>query len=314
MSTITTTSTQALPEWYNQFAQNVLGRAYATTSEPYQAYGAARVAGFTPDQQQAFNLTRQNVGSFQPFFQQGAQTLQQSAQGSAASQAQPFINQATQTFPQAAQAYMNPFVNNVVNNVSTIAARNLRENLLPEVNRTFVGGGTFGGSRSAEFTNRAVRDTQEAALRQQADLLNQGYNQAANIFGQDASRALQAGNVMGNLGVSDLYRQMQTGQMQANLGRDLQQMQAADTAALAGIGQQQQNLAQTSANLAFEDFQRQRDFPLQMTERLAGIGNTLRVPMATAQTQPGPNMTAANIGAILSGIGTISGLTGLFGR
>jgi hypothetical protein len=310
MSTITTTSAASLPEWYNQYAQNLLGRGYAVTSEPYQAYGAPRVAGFSGDQQQAFNLTRQNVGSFQPFFQQGAQTLAQSAQGSAGAQAQPFLQQGTQTFPQAAQSYMNPYVNAVVDNVGTLAARNLRENLLPAVNRTFVGGGTFGGSRSAEFTNRAVRDTNEAAMRQQSELLRQGYTDAANIFNQDAGRALQAGNVAGNLGVSDLYRQMQTGQMQANLGRDLQTMNAADAAALSGIGQQQQNLAQTSANLAFEDFQRQRDFPFTQVQRLAGLGSNLRVPESRTTTEPAPNQTAANIGAILSGIGSIGGLFG----
>ncbi len=281
MSTITTTSAASLPEWYNQYAQNLLGRGYAVTSEPYQAYGAPRVAGFSGDQQQAFNLTRQNVGSFQPFFQQGAQTLAQSAQGSAGAQAQPFLQQGTQTFPQAAQSYMNPYVNAVVDNVGTLAARNLRENLLPAVNRTFVGGGTFGGSRSAEFTNRAVRDTNEAAMRQQSELLRQGYTDAANIFNQDAG-----------------------------LGRDLQTMNAADAAALSGIGQQQQNLAQTSANLAFEDFQRQRDFPFTQVQRLAGLGSNLRVPESRTTTEPAPNQTAANIGAILSGIGSIGGLFG----
>lgn len=310
MSTITTTSTTALPEWYNQYAQNLLGRAYATTSEPFQTYGAARVAGFTPDQQQAMQMTRQNVGAFQPMFQQGAQTVNQAAQGSASNMAAPMIQQGIGTFPQAAQAYMNPFVDSVVNNVGTLAARNLSENLLPQVNRTFVGSGTFGGSRSAEFTNRAVRDTQEAALRQQSELMRQGYTDAANIFQSDQGRALQGANITGNLGVSDLYRQMQAGQIQAGMGRDLQQMQAADTAALAGIGQQQQGLNQQSANLAYEDFQQQRDFPFVQAQRLAALGANLRVPQSTQTSEPGPNQTASNIGSILTGIGALGSFFG----
>lgn len=310
MSTITTTQTTALPEWYNQYAQNLLGRAYATTSEPFQTYGAARVAGFTPDQQTAMQMTRQNVGSFQPFFQQGAQTVNQAAQGSAAQMAAPMVQQGIGTFPQSAQAYMNPYVQNVVNDVGTLAARNLRENLLPAVNRTFIGGGTFGGSRSAEFTNRAVRDANESAMRQQSDLMRQGYNEAANIFQNDQSRALQGANVMGNLGVSDLFRQMQAGQIQAGMGRDLQQMQAADTAALSGIGQQQQALNQQSANLAYQDFQAQRDFPFVQAQRLAELGRGLSIPQSTQTTQPAPNQTAANIGSILTGIGALGGLFG----
>lgn len=310
MSTITTTNTTALPEWYNQFAQNVLGRAYATTSEPFQTYGAARIAPFSADQQQAFQMARQNVGVGEPLVQQGAQTVAQSAQGSAASMAQPLIQQGIGTFPQAASAYMTPYVNDVVSNVGTLAARNLSENLLPQVNRTFIGGGSFGGSRSAEFNRRAVRDTQEAALRQQADLMRQGYTDAAGIFANDQARALNAAQTVGQLGVSDLYRQMQAGQTMAGIGQNLQQMRAADVGTLAGIGQQQQNLAQNSANLAYQDFQAQRDYPWLQTQRLAEIGGTLRVPTSQQQTQPGPNTTAQSIGSILSGIGTIGSLFG----
>jgi hypothetical protein len=310
MSTITTTSATALPEWYTQYAQNLLGRAGAVTNEPYQQYGAARIAPFTQDQQSAFNMTRQNVGSYQPLFQQGASTVGQAAQGSAGAMAQPLVQQGIGTFPQNASAYMNPYINNVVNDVGTLAARNLSENLLPAVNSTFVGNGSFGGSRSAEFTNRAVRDANEAALRQQSELLRQGYTDAASIFQNDQSRALQGANVVGNLGVSDLYRQMQAGQIQAGLGRDLQQLQGADTAALAGIGQQQQALGQQSANLAYEDFQAQRDFPFTQAQRYAGLGANIRLPQTTQTTEPGPNQTSQNLGTILAGIGSLGSIFG----
>lgn len=305
MSTITSTSTAALPEWYNQYAQSLLGRAYSTTEEPYQAYNAPRVAGFTPDQQQAFQMARQGIGSYQPYVNEGAATIRQASGQNATTAAQPFLTAGTGTFPQSAQAYMNPYQEAVVNNIGTLAARNLSENLLPAVNRTFTGGGTFGGSRSAEFTNRAIRDTQEAALREQAGLMRQGYTDAAGIFGQDQNRALQAGNVAGNLANSDLYRQVNAGQTLAGLGSTVQALGQGDVAALSGIGQQQQNLGQTSANLAFEDFQRQRDYPFMQTERLAGIGRGLQVPTSTSRTEPAPNMTSQNLGAILAGIGAI---------
>jgi hypothetical protein len=305
MSTITSTSTTALPEWYNQYAQSLLGRAYSTTSEPFQTYNAPRVAGFTPDQQQAFQMARSGIGSYQPFINEGAATIRQASGQNATTAAQPFLTAGTGTFPQSAQAYMNPFQDAVVNNIGTVAARNLSENLLPQVNRTFTGGGTFGGSRSAEFTNRAVRDTQEAALREQAGLMRQGYTDAAAIFGQDQNRALQAGNVAGNLANSDLYRQVNAGQTIAGLGSTMQALQQGDVAQLAGIGQQQQNLGQTSANLAFQDFERQRDFPWMQTERLAGIGANLRVPTSQSNTAPGPNTTSQNLGAILAGIGAL---------
>lgn len=305
MSTITTTSSAQLPEWYNQYAQNLLARGSAVTSEPFQAYGAPRVAGFGQDQQQAFNMTRQNVGSWQPYMQQGAQQIAGAGAGSAAGMAQPYIQRGVGSFADNAQSYMNPYTQNVVNNVGTLAARNLSENLLPQVNRTFVGGGSFGGSRSAEFTNRAVRDANESALREQGTLLNQGYGQAADIYNQDAARNLQGGQAIGQFGAQDFQRQLQAGQATANIGQSIQQAQAVDTGAMAGIGQQQQALGQQSANLAYQDFERQRDYPWMQTERLSGLGRGLSLPESRQNTTPAPNQTGANIGNILAGIGAI---------
>jgi hypothetical protein len=275
MSTITTTQSSQLPAWYNQYAQNLIGRGLAVTAEPYQEYGAARVAGFTPDQQQSMQLARESVGIGEPAVQQAQQLAAQAG---------------TMTFPGSAQAYMNPYLQGVVNNIGTMAARNLQENLLPQVNRTFVGGGTFGGSRSADFTNRAVRDANESAMRQQAETLAAGYGQAADIFGRDVNRQLSAAPTI------------------ANIGQQQQQMRAGDVAALGGIGQQQQNLGQTSANLAYEDFVRQRDFPFTQVQRLSGIGQGISLPRSETTTAPGPNTTASTlggIGSVLAGVGSI---------
>jgi hypothetical protein len=275
MSTITTTSTNQLPAWYTQYAQNLLGRGLSVTSEPYQEYGAARVAGFTPDQQQAMQLARQSVGIGEPIVQQAQQATQQATAA---------------TFPQAAETYMNPYIQGVVNNIGTMAARNLQENLLPQVNRTFVGGGTFGGSRSADFTNRAVRDANESAMRQQAQTLAEGYGQAADIFNLDVNRQLTGAGQLGNL------------------GQKMQQMRGTDVASLGGIGQQQQNLGQTSANLAYEDFVRQRDFPYTQVQRLSGLGQGINLPETKTTQAPGPNSTAATlggIGSVLAGVGSI---------
>jgi hypothetical protein len=508
MSTITTTTQTQLPPWYSQFSQNLLGQAQAVAAEPYQAYEAPRVAGFTEDQLAAQEMVRQNIGSYapllgtgisgiikagggstfssaspyaaragrsavtaanpylragtsgsaltaaqpyfdqaasgsvfeagqpfiesaagqsaltaaQPYFERGAAgssvaaaqpLLEQSAAGSAFAAAQPFMGAALERFPENVNAYMNPFIENVVRGISDLSQRNLSENLLPSVNRTFVGGGTFGGRRSEEFTGRALRDANEAALREQAGLLRQGYVDAANIFGADAARAMQgatlagqlteadlarqltAGRTLGELTSADLSRQIQAGQsigalregdiarqisigqaLGALRGQDLsriadigaragslsgedlsrqltagqiagqlssadlsrqvdlaniaaqaaardaerelqaqkslvdaaetfQRLQGVDAASLQGIGQQQQNLNQTSANLAYEDFLRQESYPMRMAEFLSGIGRGVSIPNTTVSTAPGPSRTASDIGAIAAGAGTV---------
>jgi hypothetical protein len=271
-----TTTKTILPDWYTQYAQNVLGRAYQATGEPYQAYKAPRIAGFQPTQTEAFNMFRRNIGSYQPYI---------SAAGSA-------VNEATGSFtdPGVAGRYMNPYIQNVISGIGSTAARNLSENILPQINRTFVGGGTFGGSRSAEFTNRAIRDTQETALSKQMQALSDAYSSGMGQYNTEAGRRLTAAGTL------------------ADLGSTLQEMQGKDYAGLADIGQQERDLAQKSAQLAYEDFVAQRDYPYQQVQRLANIGGQ---PSASGsgtkvQSEPGPSTTSQ----ILGGLGTIASILG----
>lgn len=288
-----TTTQTILPEWYTQYAQNVLSKAYAATNEPYQKYVTkdasgkevpiSRIAGFQPEQEQAFSSYKENMGSYQPYLQAAASGLQRGTGSFAA--------------PGVAGQYMNPYMQSVVAGIGSAAGRNLYENLLPAVNRTFVGGGTFGGRRSAEFTNRAVRDANAAALSAQNEALQKGYESAQGQYNAEQNRLITASPYM------------------AALGTQLQTQQNLDVAGLEQIGAQRQQLAQQSANLAYEDFERQRDFPLYQAQQLANIGGQ---PSASGtgtriETAPKPSSTGQILGAITSGVG-ILGATGAFGK
>ena len=76
MALNTTQVEQVLPEWYTQYAKDVLSKATAATSQPYSAYGAPRVAGFQPEQEQAFSGFQQSMGAYQPYLQSAFQGLQ----------------------------------------------------------------------------------------------------------------------------------------------------------------------------------------------------------------------------------------------
>lgn len=269
-----TTTQTILPEWYTQYAQNVLGRAYAATSEPYQKYEAPRIAGFQPEQEQAFTGYKASMGAYEPYI--GAATTA--------------LGRGTTSFttPGVAQQYMNPYIQNVVAGIGATAGRNLYENILPAVNRTFIGGGTFGGSRSAEFTQRAIRDAQAAALSKQVEALSEGYKTAADLYGTEASRAITAAPQF------------------AGLGKQVQEQRMAELGGLEAIGAQRQALAQRSAELAYSDFERQRDFPYSQVQRLAAIGGQ---PSASGtgtrvESAPGPSgfQQAAGLAATIAGI------------
>lgn len=282
MATNTTVTQTALPDWYTQYAQNVLGRAYSATSEPYQAYGAPRVAGFAPEQEQAFGMARANIGNYQPYISAAGEQIGQGTESWAA--------------PGVAARYMNPYTEQVVSGIGSTAARNLYENILPQINRTFIGGGTFGGSRSADFMGRAVRDTQAQALAKQAELMQQGYTEAQKIQAAEAGRALTAAPLI------------------AGLGTQLQKQAGTDAAAMEAIGLQRQQLGQKSADLAYQDFLAQRNYPYEQVQKLAAIGGTPSAGGAgsTSTTAPGPS-TAQQIGGLAgTAIGAI-GATGGFG-
>lgn len=278
MAVNTTVTQTALPDWYTQYAKQVLEKAYGATSQPYQPYDAPRVAGFAPEQQQAFNMVQQNVGNWQPALNAAA--------------ASAGMGTRNWTDPGVAASYMNPYEDEVIADIGALAGRNLSENLLPKVNSTFIGGGTFGGSRSADFTARAVRDAGEMALREQNTMRRQGYQDSAGIFGADSSRAITGA------------------QAQAGIGSTMSQLAGRDAAALEAVGGQRQALAQRSADTAYSDFERQRDYDLTMADRLRGIGGTPSPTGAGTEsvTTPRPNTTAQTIGTVLGGIGTIGGL------
>lgn len=283
MALNTTQVEQVLPEWYTQYAKDILSKATAATSQPYSPYGAPRVAGFAPEQEQAFSGFQSSMGAYQPYLESAYQGLQRGT--------------GSFTAPGVASQYMNPYTQNVVAGIGSAAGRNLYENILPQVNRTFVGGGTFGGSRSAEFTARAIRDANAAALSEQNKAMREGYESGMGQFNTEANRAITASPYM------------------ASLGNQLQTQRNLDLAGLEQIGSQRQQLGQRSADLAYQDFLNQRDYPYEQVQKLAAIGGqpSAQGTGTTSTTAPKPSSTGQILGAITSGVGLL-GATGAFGQ
>jgi hypothetical protein len=291
MATTTTTTQNILPAWWEQYTKNVLGRAEKATSGEYVPYADpndpnnpsfARIAGFTPEQEQAFSSYKETMGSYQPY----------------ANAATAATNRAMGSFadPGVAGRYMNPYIQNVISGIGSTAARNLSENILPQINRTFVGGGTFGGSRSAEFTQRAIRDTQNAALSKQMEAMADAYKSGADLYGSEADRALQGAERYSALGESE------------------QQQRFRELAGLEAIGEKRQALGQRSADLRYKDFEEQRDYDLNQVKELAGIGSTVSPSGAgtTIRNEPGRSGFASAVGTGATVLGAI-GASGGFG-
>ena len=201
--------------------------------------------------QRYFNQAgQQNImGAAQPYLTQAGATTAEALSDRALNAANPYLQAASQSSAANIDQYMNPYQQNAMDVIARQGARNLGENLLPQVSDSFIKAGQFGGTRMGEFGNRALRDTQEAILDKQATMANQGYAQALSTSSGDLARQAQLAGTVGSISGADLSRVLQGGAQYGTLGQTAGQL----------TGQQQQNLAnlgqlQTTAGQAQQNF------------------------------------------------------------
>jgi hypothetical protein len=292
-STTTYGSTQAnIPQWMNDYNLGLVSRANAIAAEPYQAYGGPRVAGFTPDTQNAFNLTRQAANAYQgPLSQALGLTESAMAPGSGGlSAAQPFINAGTRSYPGAASQYMNPYVQNVIDRAKLEANRNYSESILPALDAKFTAGGQYGSSAMAREANRAARDVTEGLQSQANAALSQAYTTGADIFAQDQSRQLGAGQLAGQLGAADQETKLRGAAQLGLLGQTQQELGLKGAGALDTVGQMQQQ-QQKNLDPAYQDFLAQKNYPRENIDWLSSVIRGMPAPVSSTTTSTGPAST-----------------------
>lgn len=332
-----------LPEYARPYFENLLNRTQAQSYQEYQPYGAARVAGFTPEQQ---GIQQEYAGMQTPGqFGQATSGLQATGglgMGAAAmglGQAlnyQPSAyrprNVGTQMFGQgAADYYTNPFQQNVTN----IALREAQQKGAMDKNALMsgaIGRGTFGGARNALLQAEQNRGLNQQLGDIQMQGSQQGYLNAQQQFQADQARQLQAALANQQAGLAANQQNVQGQQYAAGLGQQLfgtglsgaqqaatglgalgAQQQASD---LARLGAQQasaaqgQALTQTQLDTAYQDFLRQRDYPQEQLGFYSNILRGLPVQLAsTTQSYQAPASIGAQIGGLgLAGLGLANAL------
>ena len=259
---------QSLPAWFQDYQKSMLKYAAQATPANMPLYQgnrqadlsdpavAAKVQGsFSPQERQAFSAISGMQGQYAPWITQGADMTRNAAMTSAAS---------------GIDNFLNPYINDVNNNLAFQAGRNLNEYILPGIQDSFIAAGQMSGTRMGEFTNRAVRDTQEGLMRQQSDNLASGFNTALG-----ASQ-------------SELNRQMTGGEQLAGLASTGQQYGLTDAGALASVGQSISGKAQQGADIAYQDFQDQLNWPVRNIGVLNSAlrGTTAPTSSTSYGTQP----------------------------
>ena len=183
-----------------------------------------------------------------PYLNQSQTTTAETLAERALTAANPYLTSASQTAVTDVADYMNPYQQNVLDTIAAQGTRNLTENLLPGVQDAFIKAGQFGSRGMGEFGSRALRDTQEAILRQQAPVAAQGYAEALRASQADKARQAQLAGTVGSISGADLSRGLQGAGQYAQLGQTAGQLTGQDAARLAGIGKDLSGITGTQAS------------------------------------------------------------------
>lgn len=376
-------TTTQVPQWMRDAIYNQVQTVQNVASLPFQQYTNPLVAGPTQNQQNVWQQasagqnawqqpTNNALSGLQSLTQQPGATsvaqpyvgaalessgasaaqpwMQQAAQSGGLSTAQPYLSSGAQSAAGGIEQFMNPYNRGVTDEIARLGARNLSENLLPNVSDAFVRAGQFGGSRMGEFGSRALRDTQEAVLGEQARALQSGFSTALGASQEDLGRQLQAGQLAGNLGgqqqqtltsLAQLAGQLGGQQQQAQLeagqllsglqGSDLQRLQSlygdllggSQTAQqqgilgrqeLAGYGEQERDIQQSGLQAMYDQYLRAQQYPQQQTNYLTQQLSSLypMVPSVNVNNSVSPVGMAPSTASQVAG--GLSGLAGLLSQ
>lgn len=321
-STTSTVTQSSIPAYAQPYFENLLNATQSEMQQPYVPYQGARIQGFTGDQNASF-------GGIRSLAQYGNPTTDMAAQGAAGvyNPAMQFGNfQAQQVgtnmFPgQDISGYMNPYVDNVLNRMQDATQRNFLESQGQRdtaANRA----GAYGGSRQAIENILARRNLDTQLGDQQANLLNQGYNQATGLWTSDQGRRLQgdmanqqAGISGAQVGLQGLNTGLQSSQLLGQLGQQQQTLAMDRLKALQAVGQQEQQLGQTSLDQAYQDFINQRDYARNNLSFYSGIlhGIPVQPESSVIQYQASPNAMSSALGSGISAL-ALSKSLGLGGQ
>lgn len=281
------TQTSEFPTELKPFVSDVLGKAQAIQqkreAEGYIPYEGPQVAGFTPEQEQAFSGIQGLVGQGQQYFDPSTQLAASASR--------------TPTGAEIS-SYMSPYVQQVVDIQKREALRQgdvAQQGLAAQA----VGAGGYGGSRMAILEAEQNRNLQQQLGDIQTRGIAAAYEDAQARLAQQRQRELAGSSQF------------------AQLGQVVPQQALKELTAVEAVGAQRQAQSQQGLNIAKQQFEEEQIFPEQTLQQYQSVIRGFPLSPNTYQqsqtTTPAPSylQQAAGLGA--AGIG-LAGAFGGFGK
>jgi hypothetical protein len=223
------------------------------------------VAGYDPLQTQGYGALSAAANAYQPGLANATQTANLAAQGMS---------------PELISQYMNPYTQNVVNQMA-IQSQNSLQKSLPALKAGFVGSGALGSQRYAGALGQSLADVQANLTTAQTGALQKGYADALDAAYKQAG----------------LYNT--AAKTQADLAKEEQDLGIAGAGALTKAGAERQ---------AYE--QAKIDAPLKVANLASGLLRGYQVPTSYTKTSTAPGQASQYGPSVLSNIGTLTSILG----
>jgi hypothetical protein len=268
LPSVTTTSEKKLsaPDYYTDYLSGL--SKVGQGALPRTA--AEGVAGYDPLQTAGYGQYQTAAGAYQPGLEAAGKTAADVAGGIDTSR----ISQ-----------LMDPYQQNVVNEMARLSQQNLQRNLLPTMKAGFAGSGALGSQRYAGALGQALADVQANLTGQQYGALSSGY--------QNALKA----------SLDEAQLQNQAALTQAKIAEQEQTLGLAGARALTGAGAERQKYEQSLL-----------DYPISNATNISQLLRNYQVPISSSEKTIAPGQAGQfgqsgfqNIGGILSAIGAVGG-------
>jgi hypothetical protein len=309
---VTSTVNQSnLPEYAQPYFERMMGRAEAESNQPYVSYGGQRVADFTSDTQQGFDVTRNLVSRGNPELANASDMLGLAAmRGAQASEYQSNPIRQTGFDSRQTQKYMSPYMNEVIKRQKAALSQDFNEGR-GNRNTEAIRAGAFGGYRSAIQEGVAQRGLGERLSDVEATGRQQAFENAQAQFERDraASMSAQAQTEAQRLaaeqyGLSGAALGMQSAAALGQIGAMQQGLTLQQSEALQKQGAMQQQQDQRGLDVAYQDFLDQRDFDKQQLNFMSSILRGIPVEPERVTSQYQNQNPLAQLGGLgLAGYG-----------
>lgn len=291
-ATTTTIQKTELPPWLESVTRENLAIADRLSQRPYEAYGGQTIAGFAPEQEQAFDYMRRGVGMTDPLYQRATGVTSDVAGYNPERINAPSFLQAN------VSQYMSPYIGEVENRAIDNANRALRQSV-NRIGDQARAAGAFGGSRQGIAEGVATAETARGVGDLSAQLRDQAFNRAAGLIQQDQAREFDAARTNQAAGLQGAQLRMGAANQLGSIAGLQQAARLQDASLLENIGMQRQAMQQSLLDDAYNRYLERRNYPIEMLNLRLG---------ATSATPYGGTSTTQSTAPRQSGNGLLTGL------